>query len=173
MNDKIGLTLLTMFGIGHIKYAPGTVASFFTCLIHYYIFWSAVYSTTPFIVSYSSIIFILIIIYSIICIDKLSHLFKEKDPKEIVIDEFIGQSIPIYYFIWNVNHNYWGVFILLAFILFRFFDIFKIFPINMIDKKMKNGLGVVLDDVVAGIYTMIVLKLLQPTIEYYIIAYII
>ena len=149
MIDKIGLALLTLFGIGHIKYAPGTVASFVTCLIYY----PLILIKINFI--YLLIIFLILLIYSIILIDKLSHHFKEKDPKEIVIDEFIGQSIPIYYFIWNINHNYWGVFIFIAFILFRFFDILKPFPINIIDKKMKNGLGVVLDDIIAGIYTSI------------------
>ena len=46
--------------------------------------------------------------------------------------------------------------IFLSFILFRIFDIFKPYPINVIDKKVKNGLGVMLDDIVAGIYATII-----------------
>ena len=150
MIDKIGLALLTLFGIGHIKYAPGTVASFVTCLIYY----PLILIKINFI--YLLIIFLILLIYSIIIIDKLSHHFKEIDPKEIVIDEFIGMSIPSIIFLYSpgeIKFIHW----LIAFLLFRFFDIFKPFPINLIDKKVKNGLGVVLDDVVAGIYTITIL----------------
>ena len=47
----------------------------------------------------------------------------------------------------------------ISFILFRFFDIFKPYPISLVDKKMKNGLGVVLDDILAGLFTLIVILL--------------
>ena len=52
------------------------------------------------------------------------------------------------------------VWIFLSFILFRFFDIVKPFPINIVDKKMKNGLGVMLDDIIAGIYSTIVIYII-------------
>ena len=153
MMNKFGLSLLTMFGIGHIKYAPGTMASFITCLIYYFLF------------SIDVNFYYFFLIFLIILIDKLSHYFKEKDPKEIVIDEFFGQSIPfvIVMFIytmpptksWTSNLEFEAYYFFLFFILFRFFDIYKPFPINIVDKKMKNGLGVMLDDIIAGIYTSI------------------
>ena len=102
--------------------------------------------------------------------DKFAKLFKKNDPKEIVIDEFIGQSIPIisyWYFHFGVANDsfknassffYFNAFwawIITSFILFRFFDILKPYPINIIDKKMKNGLGIMLDDIIAGIYSTI------------------
>ena len=159
MMNKFGLSLLTMFGIGHIKYAPGTMASFITCLIYYFLF------SIDVNFYYFFLIFLILLIYSIILIDKLSHHFKEKDPKEIVIDEFFGQSIPfvIVMFIytmpptksWTSNLEFEAYYFFLFFILFRFFDIYKPFPINIIDKKMKNGFGVMLDDIIAGIYTSI------------------
>ena len=149
MIDKIGLALLTMFGIGHIKYAPGTVASFVTCLIYYFL----IPIKINFI--YLLIIFLILLIYSIVLIDKLSHHFKEKDPKEIVIDEFMGQSVPLILMSEYIISSKNLLPIFLAFFLFRFFDILKPFPINIIDKKMKNGLGVMLDDIIAGIYTSI------------------
>ena len=149
MIDKFGLALLTMFGIGHIKYAPGTVASFVTCLIYY----PLILIKINFI--YLLIIFLILLIYSIILIDKLSHHFEEKDPKEIVIDEFFGQSIPLILMSEYITSSKNLLPIFLAFFLFRFFDILKPFPINIINKKMKNGLGVVLDDIIAGIYTSI------------------
>ena len=158
MIDKFGLALLSMFGIGHIKYAPGTIASFVTCM--FYLLLISIKVNFIFVI----FIYIILLIYSIILIDKLSHHFKEKDPKEIVIDEFLGQSIPILY-IYLVIHieNAYGqldkivLLIFLAFVSFRFFDILKIFPINIIDKKMKNALGVVLDDIVAGLYSAIII----------------
>ena len=149
MMNKFGLSLLTMFGIGHIKYAPGTMASFITCLIYYFLF------SIDVNFYYFFLIFLILLIYSIILIDKLSHHFKEKDPKEIVIDEFFGQSIPLVWMSGYIISSGEVYPFFLAFILFRFFDIYKPFPINIVDKKMKNGLGVMLDDIIAGIYTSI------------------
>ena len=161
MIDKIGLALLTLFGIGHIKYAPGTIASFVTCLIYY----SLISIKINFI--YLLIIFLILLIYSIILIDKLSHHFKEKDPKEIVIDEFIGQSIPLIFMSEYIISSKNPLLFFLAFFLFRFFDILKPFPINIIDRKMKNGLGVVLDDIIAGIYTSITILIFGYVYAFY------
>jgi len=99
MIDKIGLAIITLFGIGNIKYAPGTVASFVTCLIYLPIY---IYKPNFIIII---VIFFIISIYSIILIDKLSNHFRKKDSEEIVIDEFIGQSIPIIiiYSIFRIN----------------------------------------------------------------------
>ena len=105
-------------------------------------------------------LFLILLIYSIILIDKLSHHFKEKDPKEIVIDEFFGQSIPLVLMSGYIISSGEVYPFFLAFILFRFFDIYKPFPINVVDKKMKNGLGVVLDDIVAGIYSTLLIYFL-------------
>tara|TARA_B100001167_G_C16594842_1_gene223121 strand:+ start:21 stop:539 length:519 start_codon:yes stop_codon:yes gene_type:complete len=164
MIDKIGLSILTMFGVGYFKYAPGTAASFITCII-YYILWIAEFSLHSNKI-YLACFLIIILIYSITIIDKLSHFFKKKDPKEIVVDEFVGQCIPLvaYLFIPEEFANLENqtniaviIYILLSFILFRFFDISKPFPINIVDKKMKNGFGVMLDDIIAGIYSTIVI----------------
>ena len=150
MINKIGLSLITMFGIGYVKYVPGTVASFITCLIFYLLFSMGVNFNSFFL-----FIFVILLICSIVLIDKLSHHFKEKDPKEIVIDEFFGQSIPLV-LMWGYIISSGEVYpFFLAFILFRFFDIYKPFPINIVDKKMKNGLGIMLDDIIAGIYSTI------------------
>ena len=82
------------------------------------------------------------------------------DAKEIVIDEFIGQSIPIltiYSFIEKNDNSNFIFFTMVSFLLFRLFDIIKPYPINKIDINMKNGFGVVLDDIVAGILSALVL----------------
>merc|ERR1712127_689978 len=95
--------------------------------------------------------------------DRLKKKFTDIDAKEIVIDEFIGQAIPILTIYSILNFREIGYFIfytLISFILFRFFDILKPYPIYIVDKNMKNGFGVVLDDVIAGIYSSIILLII-------------
>ena len=162
MIDKFGKAFLTMFGIGYVKFAPGTLASFVTCLI--YLYFVTIKLSSILLI----IIFIFILINSILLINKFSNKFSEIDAKEIVIDEFLGQSVPIIIFFCifsaivyfdkepgfayeQPDRFFFGI-ILPSFLFFRIFDILKPFPINIIDKKMKNGLGVVLDDVIAGVY---------------------
>ena len=142
-----------MFAIGRSKYAPGTVASFITCL-----FFITLYDFKI------NILFLILIvgfffIYSVYAIDKFKNYFDEVDSREIVIDEFVGQSIPIItaYSLMPNNINNFIFYIIVSFFLFRFFDIVKPYPINIIDKNIKNGFGVMLDDVVAGIYSSIIL----------------
>ena len=153
MNKKISILIITMLGIGNSKYLPGTVASFVTCLIYilFYIFQISI------IVLILNVI--IIFIFSVYIIDKFNNSFSKVDAKEIVIDEFIGQSIPIltiYSFIEKNNLNYFIFLTLMSFILFRVFDIWKPYPINIIDKYMKNGFGIILDDIIAGIFSVLV-----------------
>ena len=160
MIDKFGKNILTLFGIGYFKYAPGTAASIVTCAL-----WLLLYSLKiNFLLL--AFLYLIILLYSIILIDKLSKKFSEVDAKEIVIDEFLGMSLPLLAFYssldqlgsWhNVNVDYIFLkYILPSFVLFRFFDIVKPYPINLIDKKLKNGLGVVMDDLIAGLFSLIV-----------------
>ena len=96
---------------------------------------------------------------SLFAINSFIKDFDDKDPKEVVIDEFIGQSIPIY--MYEISHGteksydeaiiFYGV----CFILFRFFDIVKPFPVNFFDKKFKNSFGVIMDDICAGFYVVL------------------
>ena len=78
------------------------------------------------------------------------------DPSWIVIDEVIGMSIA---WLFIQDHNIYHLVIL--FCLFRFFDIFKIEPVRYIDKNLKHGSGVILDDVVAGLYAGLTYKIIQ------------
>ena len=163
MNKKISILIITMLGIGNSKYLPGTVASFVTCLIYilFYIFQISI------IVLILNVI--IIFIFSGYIIDKFNNSFSKVDAKEIVIDEFIGQSIPIltiYSFIEKNNLNYFIFLTLMSFILFRVFDIWKPYPINIIDKYMKNGFGVILDDIIAGIFSVLVFLIILMFINY-------
>ncbi len=163
MIKKLNILILTMIGIGNSKYASGTVASFATCLIYicFYNFQVNIF--------YLISIVIIIFIFSVYSIDVFKNTFSKVDAKEIVIDEFIGQSIPIltiYSFVEKNNLSHFILYTLISFILFRIFDICKPYPINRIDEKMKNGLGVILDDVVAGVYSSIILLTIILYINY-------
>lgn len=152
-----------MFSIGRSKYAPGTVASFTTSLI--FIFFYNFKINVIFLILGVSLLFIC----SVYSIDQFKKSFDEVDSKEIVIDEFVGQSIPILMIYSLLPKNNTAIFIvcvLISFVTFRLFDITKPYPINKIDKKMKNGFGVMLDDVVAGIYSSIILLIIIWFIRY-------
>ena len=156
MNKKIGKLIVTMFGIGLIKYFPGTFASLITALI-YSIFY--IIETNYFLLI---LINLFLLVYSISMINNLEGEFDEIDSKEIVIDEFLGQSIPILFFYiifyeGSVSNTFFFIIVFLSFVGFRFFDILKPYPINYVDKNMKNGFGVILDDLIAGFFTLIVL----------------
>ena len=141
-----------MFGIGNSAFAPGTVASFITCLVYIILFYFKVN------IFFLLIINLVIFILSVYLIDSLKNFFSNIDAKEIVIDEFIGQSIPIlsfYSFLEKENINMFIIVAFASFVLFRIFDIFKPYPINLIDQKLKNGFGVMLDDILAGIFSSI------------------
>ena len=99
---------------------------------------------------------------SIQLINLLKDEFEHIDSKEIVIDEYLGQSIPILFFYFilleaSASIDFFSIIVLISFIGFRFFDILKPYPINYIDNNFKNGFGVVFDDIIAGIFTTVVL----------------
>jgi phosphatidylglycerophosphatase A len=152
MIKKFNLLLLSLFKIGKIKYAPGTIASLFTCLLFLFI---QNYFNLFIIFIFTSIIFI----YSLLAINISYKTFESNDPQEVVIDEFVGQmlpllAIPIYETLYPAPKI---LYCFLAFILFRLFDIWKPFPISYIDNNTKDALGIMLDDIVAGFFAVIIL----------------
>jgi phosphatidylglycerophosphatase A len=158
MLNKINFLFVTLFGIGKIKKVPGSFASLATTLFLFFLF--HVLNVSPNIVLFSVIIIFFISLYAVnIFIKDLTN----KDPKEVVIDEFIGQSIPIC--LYEVAHNIPKEtdqilkFYFIMFILFRIFDIVKPYPVSYYDKNFKNSFGVVMDDVCAGLYVVAILVL--------------
>lgn len=154
MIKTFNFLFVTMFGLGKIKYIPGTIGSFATVLILYFCFHILNIN--------SNLIFLgilIIFIYSFIAVTNHTKNSENKDPGEIIIDEFIGQSIPI--FLYEISHEtvkepdkaiiFYGV----CFLLFRYFDIVKPFPVSYFDKKHKNSFGVIMDDVFAGFYVVL------------------
>ena len=156
MIKKFGKLILTMFNIGKLGKFPGTIASAITSIIYIIFFYFKINYLTLFL------IFIFLLLISIYLINLLKNEFDEIDSKEIVIDEFLGQSVPILFFYVilleaSVSLNFFVIIVLISFIGFRFFDILKPYPISYIDNNYKNGFGVVFDDILAGIFTTIVL----------------
>ena len=104
---------------------------------------------------------VIVTIYAFIAVANYIKLKKNKDPKEIVIDEFIGQSIPIY--LYEISHGTEKsfedpfYFYVIMFMAFRVFDIIKPFPVSYFDKNFKNSFGVIMDDIVAGLYVVLFL----------------
>ena len=145
---------VTMLGLGKIKIIPGTFGSLVTVIL-LYIFFHILNISTSIVLLFLIIVFI----YSFPAVASHIEDREDKDPGEIVIDEFIGQSIPIY--LYEVSHgtekspNEAIIFYGVCFILFRFFDILKPFPVSFFDKNFKNSFGVIMDDVCAGLYVVL------------------
>tara|TARA_B100000579_G_C22770294_1_gene823600 strand:- start:13 stop:504 length:492 start_codon:yes stop_codon:yes gene_type:complete len=157
MNNIIFL-FVTLFGIGKISKIPGSIASLVTTIFLFILF--HILNVSPNLVLISIVIIFFISLYAVnIFVKDLDN----KDPKEVVIDEFIGQSIPIC--LYEIAHegtretNQLLTFYFIIFILFRIFDIAKPYPVSYYDKNFKNSFGVIMDDVVAGLYVVAVLVL--------------
>tara|TARA_B100000965_G_scaffold385946_1_gene387695 strand:+ start:144 stop:638 length:495 start_codon:yes stop_codon:yes gene_type:complete len=158
MINKFIFLFVTLFGIGKLKKIPGSYASLATTIFLFFLFHVLNFS--------ANVILIFIIVIFLISLYVVNIFIKEldnKDPKEVVIDEFIGQSIPIC--LYEIAHE--GVketsqvltFYFIMFILFRIFDIAKPYPVSYYDKNFKNSFGVIMDDVCAGLYVVAVLVL--------------
>ena len=156
MIKKINTLFVTMFGLGRIPKIPGTFGSLVTVILLYIFF--HILDLSPFLIF---VFLIIIFVFSFKAVALHIKNNDNKDPKEVVIDEFIGQSIPIY--VYEISHGteksydeaiiFYGA----CFILFRFFDIVKPFPVNFFDKKFKNSFGVIMDDICAGFYVVLTL----------------
>ena len=167
MIRTLNTLFVTMFGLGKIPKIPGTFGSLATIIILYIFFHVLDLS--------SNSILICLIIISIFSFSAVAIYIKDnenKDPKEVIIDEFIGQSIPIY--LYEISHGtektsdeaiiFYGI----CFILFRFFDILKPFPVSYFDKNFKNSFGVIMDDVCAGFYVVLSLICFMVLSSYFI-----
>ena len=156
MIKTLNYLFVTCFGIGSFRYAPGTITSLITTVFLFSLFHILNLSSNIILIT-----LLLIFIYSFYAVSNYIKDNDNKDPKEVVVDEFIGQSIPIY--LYEVSHGTIKdpqeavLFYLYIFILFRYFDIKKPFPVNLFDKKFKNSFGVIFDDVVAGLYVVLTL----------------
>ena len=167
MNKNIIALFVTMFGLGKFPKIPGTFGSLATVIILYIFFHILDLSSNLILIG-----LIIIFVFSFFAVAVHIKDKENKDPKEVVIDELIGQSIPIY--LYEISHgtekssNEAIIFYGVCFILFRFFDIVKPFPVNFFDKNFKNSFGVIMDDVCAGFYVVLSLICFMVLSSYFI-----
>ena len=140
--NKVAEIISTVFYVGRIPLAPGTICSFLAFLSWYYL---RFYIEGVFILYGSLILFFIGVAVSTI----YSESTKKEDPPEVVIDEWVGQWIAL----WLIPHSFvWGF---LSFTIFRIFDILKLGPVKGMD-DIKSGTGIMMDDVVAGIFALLI-----------------
>ena len=157
-----------MLGLGKIKIIPGTLGSLVTVIILYILFHVLNISSDFILLG-----LILIFVYAFPAIESYIKNNENKDPGEIIIDELIGQSIPI--IAYEISHGTKKtpdealIFYCICFVLFRFFDILKPYPVSFFDKNYKNSLGVMLDDICAGLYVVLSLICFMVLSSYFII----
>ena len=156
MIKTLNTLFVTMFGLGKIPKIPGTFGSLTTVIILYIFFHILNLSSNIILIG-----LIFIFIFSFLAVATHIKNIENKDPKEVIIDEFIGQSIPIY--LYEISHGTEKsadeaiIFYTICFVLFRFFDIVKPFPVSFFDRNFKNSFGVIMDDVCAGFYVVLTL----------------
>jgi phosphatidylglycerophosphatase A len=144
---NLNTIFVSVFGIGFIPIASGTFGSLAGLIIGYALN----------LINYN-LFFIMIpilFILGVIASNKYQKLTGEKDSSVIVVDEVVGQLIAMMFVMDNL------ILVFISFIIFRIFDIFKPWPASYADTKMSGGLGVMLDDVFAGIYAAILIYLIR------------
>lgn len=181
MKNKYHLSTIiaTIFGLGFIKFAPGTIGSlvaipFYFLLNSFFIMAKGGVESIASIDMINTLLafFVGLSFVAVWAIDRYTARVAKDDPKEVIIDEFVGQSLAICWIIFLLPYlgsdvikkfialglseqNFLLVNIFSAFILFRFFDIIKPWPINYIDQNMKNSFGVIFDDILAAVFACI------------------
>ena len=139
-----------IYPIGKLKYAPGTIASLFTCIIFFYL-------NKYFQIEILILIFFTIFFLSLLSIQIYLKRYGDKDHQSIVIDEFLGQYVALFSIpLFELENNFINIFII--FLLFRFFDISKI-GLKSIE-KMPGAYGILFDDILGGIYTIPIIYLI-------------
>lgn len=142
--DKLIMTLATGFGLGYLPKAPGTWGTLLAFPIHFILvqFGPGSYAAG----------LVVVLMIAIFTAGSAEKILDFRDPGLVVIDEVIGMLIGLI----GAPINF--LFLAAAFVIFRFFDIVKPFPIRLIDKGLHGGIGIVADDVVAGIYTLLIMQ---------------
>ena len=142
MKNRLCTMIASVFYIGYLPIAPGTLGSLAALALYYFICNNTIIM---------SAVILIAIILGFMTAGKVEKLFGEKDPGEIIIDEFAGMLISLYRMPPTMGY------VVTGFLLFRFFDIVKPRPIRNLE-KLKGSLGIMSDDLVAGVYTNIALQ---------------
>ena len=158
---KVNILLVTFFGYGYLTKVPGTVASAVTTFFIYIAYEVLGYTDLKF----SIVFFVILFFYSFYAVKDTEPEFENKDPRQIVIDEVLGQSLPLIFLLYLNKTNQISisveVYYIFSFVLFRFFDILKPFPVSYFDKNHKNYFGIIMDDIMAGLYSIMLIYLIS------------
>ena len=150
INNIFLIKFSEIYPIGKFKYAPGTIASLFTCIIFFYL-------NTYFQIEIIILIFFIVFFLSLLSIQNYLKLYGNKDHQSIVIDEFLGQYVALFSIpLFELENNIINISII--FLLFRFFDISKI-GLRSIE-KIPGTFGILFDDIIGGIYTIPIIYLI-------------
>jgi phosphatidylglycerophosphatase A len=161
----------TFFKIGTIKKAPGTWGSLAGLILGIVIIslTKNLFLLKPERLLLFELIGCVVLFWiGVICSSQYVKIYRREDPKEVVIDEVVGQLITLFlnfYVLYNVllvpsTFEVWGICYFGSFILFRLFDILKPWPINWCDKNIKSGIGIMLDDLLASLLAAIAFAIL-------------
>ena len=145
-SDRAVVFLSTGFYIGNIPFAPGTFGTLLGLPLCYLL--------TGLNPSYAIVCTLLFIIVAVWISHLAEKILKQSDPGCIVIDEIAGMAVTLVGLPFNLTTA------LIGFIIFRILDILKPFPIRTLDKRISGGIGIVMDDVVAGVFANILLRLI-------------
>ncbi len=152
---NIRLLLGTFFGVGHLPVAPGTWGSFFTLpLVYLTVYYFPAFGITVFVV--------IACILSLICAREAQIEYGD-DPSQFVLDEVAGQSLVFLFTGFIHSFSYDTTLLATGFFLFRIFDIAKPLGINKL-QKLPGEIGILVDDLLAGVYALICLKLLEHSL---------
>lgn len=143
--DKTVVWLATGFYTGNIPWAPGTFGTLPGLLLCFFL------ASLP--LSASILLIIALIGLATWIAGEAEKMLGEKDPGCIVIDEIVGMAVTMVAIPFTLPT------VVAGFLLFRFFDVLKPPPISTIDKKVHGGVGIVLDDVIAGVFANLVLRM--------------
>ncbi|HAZ10957.1 MAG: hypothetical protein A2047_00250 [Omnitrophica bacterium GWA2_41_15] len=144
MKDRLCRMIASVFYIGYLPVAPGTLGSLASLVLYYFICHDALIMAA---------VILIVIILGFMTAGRVEKVFGEKDPGEIVIDEFAGMLISLYRLPPTMGY------VVTGFLLFRFFDIVKPKPIQSLE-KLKGSLGIMSDDIIAGVYANIALQII-------------
>ena len=158
---KLNVLISTFFGFGYVSKLSGTVTSFVTTILLYITFEILNHTNLQIII----ISYLVLFTYSFYAVYDAATEFKNKDPKQIVLDEVLGQTLPLIFLLYLIQNNQIiiqiEIYYLLSFIFFRLFDIVKPFPVSYFDNNFKNSFGIIMDDIMAGLYAIVLIYLIS------------
>ncbi len=143
--QKAVMFLATGCFVGHISLAPGTLGSILGLPFCFFL--------TKIDLSVAVVATIVLIFLAVWIAQEAENILQQKDPSIIVIDEIAGLVVTLL----GLPFNF--IFVAAGFLVFRLLDIFKPFPIRLLEKKLPGGFGIVMDDVAAGICSNLILRM--------------